>query len=344
MEAAGRELAMKLATTAEVEELLQAYIDSAALGAALELGLFWLLAERPQTSVEVAQGLEIPLGRCRYWLELLTRLGLLEREDDQYFISTAARTAILDGYSQESWAHWALEWRERFPVVRDLALHIHEPGSVWEVQGLGTPRWFEQITKDPQRAHRFTRLLYEVHLDLADELAATLDVTGVRRLMDLGGGSGVMSLALLDKYPGLTSLVIDIPNVCIPGREIAAERGMADRITYLAADFVRDELPGGFDMVLNCDVGAYSEAMLLKLRAALNADGRLVVVDQFAPAQGVAPASRHYLHWAFLGSLANPGFSYLTAANIRDRLTQAGFVHISECTLSSGWHLIEVRT
>jgi hypothetical protein len=153
-----------------------------------------------------------------------------------------------------------------------------------------------------------------------------------------------MSLALLRRYSELTCVVIDIENVCAAGREIAAERGMAGRITYRVADFVRDELPGGFDMVLNCDVGAYSEAMLHKLRAALNSGGRLIIVDQFAPEKGVAPASRPYPHWAFLASLENPDFSYVTAAEIHHRLTQTGFQLTSQYTLSQGWIVIEAKT
>ncbi len=57
---------MKLTTSADVRDLMQAYVDSAALGTALELGLFWRLAEQPQTADGVAQELDIPIKRCRY--------------------------------------------------------------------------------------------------------------------------------------------------------------------------------------------------------------------------------------------------------------------------------------
>lgn len=90
----------------------------------------------------MAQALDVPPNRCRYWLELLVNLGLLERDNKIYAPSATARTAILDTYSQESWTYLAREERQRFPIVRDLALHIHEPGSVWVAQGLTPPNWF----------------------------------------------------------------------------------------------------------------------------------------------------------------------------------------------------------
>jgi predicted O-methyltransferase YrrM len=308
----------------------------------MELGLFWLLAERPRDAASVAQATGVLINRCRYWLQLLSSVGLVEKVPAGYAPSPTARTAILEAYSQETWAFLAREARERFPAVRNLALHIREPGSAWAAQGLTPPDYFANMIASPERARQFTRMLYEYHQSLADELSRTLDMTGVQRLMDLGGGSGVMSLALLRRNPGLTSIVVDIENVCVAGREIAAEHGVtAERITYHSADFLREELPGKCDMVLDCDVGAYSEEMLRKIWAALNPGGRLVIVDQFAPAKDVAHASR--LLWAFLGSLENPDATPTTAREVQTQLTQAGFQLVSETTLCDGWVMIEAR-
>jgi SAM-dependent methyltransferase len=328
---------MNPTTTEDVFDLMESYITSAALNSALELGLFWLLASQPLDAPSVARSLDIPVGRCRYWLQLLVTMGLLDREPEGYTPSPTARAAILDACSQDTWALLAQDARDRFPAVLDLALHIHEPGSVWAVQGLATPDYFAQMVESPERARRFTRMLYELHLPLAEALAEFLDVTVVDRLMDLGGGSGVMSLALLRRYPNMTAVVVDMANVCAAGREIMrelaldlAESPVEERISYHAADFVCDELPSGFDMVLECDVGDYSEALLHKIRVALNPGGRLVIVDHFAPAPGVAPATPPYPHWAFLGSLDTPDSRRPTAAEIKTRLAQVGFQLLSE--------------
>ncbi|MHA2497917.1 MAG: methyltransferase, partial [Candidatus Hodarchaeales archaeon] len=71
--------------------------------------------------------------------------------------------------------------------------HISHPASVWAGQGIEPPNWFAQIESEAQRAERFTRALYDFHQALAEKLAKTLDMTDVQRLLDLGGGSGVMS-------------------------------------------------------------------------------------------------------------------------------------------------------
>ena len=329
---------MKLSTTDDVFNCLSAYIDSAALGTAIETGLFWLLAKEPLDAPGVAQALNIPVKRCHYWLQLLHSMGLVEQVSAGYAPSSLARTAILDTYSQESWAFLAQEERERCPSVCELALHIQEPGSLSTAQGRTTLSYVEKMSKDPERARRFTRMLYELHQRMADRLVGLLDITGVHRLMDVGGGSGVVSLALLRRHPHLTSTVVDIENVCIAGREIAMEHSVADRITYHAADFVHDALPGGLDIVLHCDVGVYGEALCRKLWAALNQGGRLVIVDHFAPAENVVSPAR--LHWTFQDSLAAPDVSVMTAAQLQTQLTQAGFHLLPESSVLSGGRLV----
>jgi predicted O-methyltransferase YrrM len=328
-------------TTDDVLELMESYIASAALGAAMELGLFWLLAEQPRDAAGVAKALAIPERRCGYWLELLSSTGLLIRDGNAYAPSPTARTAILEAYSQEAWALLAQEARERFPTFCDLALCIRELRAAGAPQELTLEDYVARMEEEPERARRFTRMLYELHQPLADELANTLDMTGVERLMDLGGGSGVVSLALLRRHPQLTATVVDMGNVCKAGREIAMENSMEERLTYHAADFLQDELPSGFDMVLECDVGVYGEGLFRKLREALNPRGRVVIVDRFAPAEGVAPPAR--LNWAFRDSLDDPDFTMPWVARTQDLLAQTGFQLLSKYTLSSGWTVIEAR-
>ena len=324
---------MKPVTTDDVLDIMDASFTSAALNTALELGLFWLLESRSLDAKSVALELGIPPLRCYYWLQLLSSTGLIEESSHEYKSSSKARTTILEAYSQDSWALLAEEARGRLPGLCDLPIRIRESGSVRNALGLSRPTYVDQMLEEPERARRFTRMLYELHQPLADELAGFLDLSGVKRLMDLGGGSGVISIELVRRNPKLTAVVVDIPDVCAAGHEIAAENALEDRVIYHPADFLHDDLPLGFDMVLECDVDVYSETLFRKVKTALNPGGRFVIVDQIAPAEGVAPPSR--LHWAFEGSMMSPEFMFPTKAQILEQLKNAGFQLLSEKTLPS---------
>jgi len=340
-------MSIKPKTTEEVFELLDASFTSAALGTAMELGLFWFLDKKPLNVKGISKELEIPVNRCRYWLQLLIKTGLIEKIPGGYAPTSKARTTILDAYGQETWAFLAREGRERFPAINDLPVNIRKPGSAWEAQGLTPPNYFTRLVESPERARSFTRMLYEIHLPMADEIAKILNMKKVTRLMDLGGGSGVVSIALLRKYSNITSVVIDIENVCKAGREIAKENSLQDRINYYEADFIHDDIPSGFDMILVCDVNVYSLEIFNKIKKALNSDGRLVIIDQFAPADNVAPRSR--VHWAFQSSMINPDSAFPTADKVKTMLEGLGFKIFSENPLpksesvrwSEDWEVLE---
>lgn len=321
-----------------VIEALQAYSSAAALNAALELGLPWLLEAEPRDHATIAASLGIPPGRCRWWLQVLMHLGVLEQAGVGFALTPAARRGILGSHHRESWAFLAREERERYPSLCDWTARLTDPSAAAGGESAG---YFEQIAADPERASAFTRMLHDLHASLAEQMAGRLDLTGCRQLLDLGGGSGVMSLALVRRFPALSALVMDIPNVCAEGRRIAAEQGLEDRVSYVEGDLLSAPLPGGCDAVLECDVGVYQAGLFAAVRAALPPGGRFLVVDLMAQSDDDFPVG--LLHWGFTGALNRPDGPRSTWARVRELLGDAGFRLEAEAELPEGYRLLEAR-
>jgi len=319
----------KISTIEDINKLLHGRPASAALEAAIETGLLWMLAEKPRPADEIVEELNLPGKRGYYWLQYLNSLGILEEGPEGYLPSPVTRSAILDSRSRENWQHLVMDQQEKDACVFGLSRLIGEPGSLWGLQGLSEPvHYVEKMKADPQRAGEFTRLLFRLHQELARQVAEVLDLSGVEHMMDIGGGSGVISMALLRKYPRLVSTVVDIENVCVAGREIAFEQGISDRLFYHPADFWKDEFPTGFDLVLKCDVAVYEPTFLRKLWHSLKPGGKLIFVDHLSPAQNLAPPTR--LEWTFLDSLRDADYSFPTQDELKLRLEEAGFVVLDE--------------
>ncbi len=330
----------RISTAEEVDTLFSATAYSAALGAAIESGLLWMLADTPLEAEEVTRALSIPLRRCGYWLQCLEAAGILDETAQGYAPSAPARAAILERFSRESWAHLAQDERERVAGVQQLAPFLATPGSIWTAQGLARPAdYVEKMRQDPARAREFTRMLFEVHQRMAAEIAAALELSGAQQVLDLGGGSGVVSMALLRRYPELRATVVDLETVCAAGREIAEEEGFGGRLTYFPADLLNGRFPGGNDLALLCDVGLYDHRLFVAAYAALKPGCRLVIADQFSPAEGRPHRTR--LEWLFLESLDNPEAALPTVEQVRERLARAGFHPLpGECAISNGRSLI----
>jgi ubiquinone/menaquinone biosynthesis C-methylase UbiE len=326
---------MKPKTTQDISWMMRGYLPAAVLGTALELGLFWHLGKTPQSAPQVANSFNIPLKRCQHLLGYLQEMGLLDKTGDSYYPSEIASEAIIEARSQDTWGLLAEEARERMPVLQDLTLHIHERGSIWETQRIILPDYVAKLGSSMDEARRFTRMLYELHQSEAEELAESLDMSGVDKLMDVGGGSGVMSLALLRRYPQLEVLVVDQTNVCVAGREIAIENDLQERISFHPANFLEDELHEDFDLIMECDVGIYNEHLFYKFWSSLNPGGRLVILDysfETEAADKMQLAGRR-----FYQSLENPNFEFETTDELKAMLANVGFKSFSkDYPISSG--------
>ncbi len=334
----------KLIDKEDLTTLLNASSYSLALGAAIETGLIQMLAEKPMDAKSIVQALDIPGKRGYYWLQILHELGILEMSSQGFILSPLILTTIVETNKLDRWKHLANDERELLAGIQNLALFLSEPGSIWKKQGLKSPNGYvEKMNHDPERAHDFTYLLLQVHQELGIALAETLDLSGIIQMMDVGGSSGVISMALVRKYPSLMSTIVDIKNVCDVGKEIIEENQLSDRITYYPADFLNEELPKGFDMVLHCDIGVFGEDLFRKLSTmSLKPGGLMVVVFQFPPTDTTAPSP--YLRWAFLESLVDPDFGFPTVTQIQEQLVKAGFNLLPEVhTLSDGQIIIQAK-
>ena len=84
----------------------------------------------------------------------------------------------------------------------------------------------------------------------ADGLAARLPLAGLKRVLDVGGGSGVYAMGMCRAEPGLEVVVLDLPKVVPITARYVAEAGLSDRITTKAGNFNSDDWGAGYDLVL----------------------------------------------------------------------------------------------
>jgi 2-polyprenyl-3-methyl-5-hydroxy-6-metoxy-1,4-benzoquinol methylase len=108
---------------------------------------------------------------------------------------------------------------------------------------------------------------------------------GARVLLDVGGGTGLFSIALLQKNPGLRAVVWDRPMVLAVAAEQAAAHGVADRLECRPGDMFADPVPSA-DVVLLSNVlhdwdVPECAALVRRCADALPAGGRLLVHDVF---------------------------------------------------------------
>jgi SAM-dependent methyltransferase len=128
----------------------------------------------------------------------------------------------------------------------------------------------------------------------AECLARSVDFSRRRLLLDVGGGSGVYSIAIARRHPALRAIVFDLPPVLEVARERIRGAGLEARVSTAAGDFFADPWPEGADAVLFSSVlhdwsPETCRRLLRKAADALPRGGLLVVREMFADDEGPGP-------------------------------------------------------
>ena len=135
-------------------------------------------------------------------------------------------------------------------------------------------------------ARRLTLALAGRAKNVAPHLAANARLEDAQCLLDIGGGTGIYSVACLQRYPKLKAIVWDRPEVLKVAQEFAAEYGVAERMECVPGDMFADKIPGGCDVILLSNIlhdwdVPECRALVNRCAAALPVGGRLLIHDVF---------------------------------------------------------------
>jgi SAM-dependent methyltransferase len=256
-----------------VLELASAFQRSRVLLTAHELDLFTVLAEERRSSVEVARALGTDERATDRLMDALCAMGLLEKGDGRFSNTPLSARFLVRGKPEfmaglthtvhlwETWSTLTQAVRQGSSVV---ARPVGERGEKWLRAFIAAMHW---------RGGQHAR-----------EVVAMLDLSGVSRVLDVGGGSGVYAVAFVRARPGITAVVFDLPSVIPLTNEYIAQEGMSERVKTVMGDYEVDDLGHGFDLVflsaiLHSNSPGENRELLRKCTAGLNPGGQVVVQD-----------------------------------------------------------------
>ena len=306
----------------EMLELLARGLLTQAVVVAARLGIADLVADGPRSAAELAEETGTRPDALARLLRALVALGVLARADDGRLSATPLSRALEDGPgSIRALAAFvgAVTWRPWGALGHSVA--SGEPAFRHEYgEGL-----FEHLGHQPEAARIFQAWMTEQSRLQADALLGVIDLTGVERLVDVGGGRGTLLAALLEANPGLRGALYDLPEVASTAEALAAP-GIADRAEAVGGDFF-ESVPGGADRyILKLVIHDWDDERAIRIldsvRRAIPSRGRLLLVEH------LLPEGDGYDHavWLDLNMLVmTDGGRERTVAEYRDLLARAGF-------------------
>lgn len=291
--------------------ILRAHQEAQLLFAALRLDVFSHL-DQPAAAEAVAKELRVETERIGPLLLALSSCGFVAKQGEFYvnapetreFLSRAGRLFLGD----------ILLFREKMTSLADLEERVRSaapkrgaPCDFAELAKLAVPEMYAT-----GRVEAFLKKMDALYPERNRPL----------RLLDLGGGAGIMAIEFAKRFPRGSAVVFETPLVAPLAEETIRRSGADGRVGVRSGDFNIDPLGGPFDLVVASGILNFVEGplprFLARVAASLAEGGHLLVVGAYAENEREAPPNA--LAWlpAFLGGAPLPPSRKEIAAAARE--------------------------
>ncbi len=252
---------------------------------AYELGVFSGLAGRRKTSRQLAQTIGADARATDRLLNALCALGLVRKSGDRFANSEIASELLVAGrpHFLAGLAHSANQWQSWHTLTeavrRGSAVVRRKDGSGWK-----------------KRLPGFIAAMHERALPQAPKMVKLLDMSFVRRCLDIGAGSAAYAMAMVRSGKDIRAVAFDLPEVLALTRGYVRRAGLLERIDFVAGDFHRDDWGKDYDLVLlsaivHMNGPEENRRLIARAAASLNPGGQLVIQDFIMAPDRTRPAA-----------------------------------------------------
>ena len=299
-----------------------AVYPSYAMLAGMQLDVFTILKDDPMEAKTIADALNVLEDKLTPLLYSLVAAGLLVVDNNSFSNTSEANKFLVRGrpdYIGELSGFYNMLWHATLNTAESI--RTGKPQAKLDYHNLPE----EELLK-------FFRSQVHSSLRGGKEIANKLDFSGFERLLDAGGGTGGVSIAICNKYPLIKSTVVDLPKVVQLAERFIEEAGMSGRISVSATDLCLNSPEGKYDVailraVLQTLSKEQAQASLECISQAMVPGGWIFIFGSILENSCLAPPSSLAFSLASL-NVYDYGKAY-TEKEYQDMLTKAGFTDIT---------------
>jgi hypothetical protein len=265
----------------QIFKFIGGYRISQAIYVVVELGIPDLLAAGPMHCRELATKTKSDVSTLYRVLRFLAGAGLFDEVGCQEFALTrlgstlrtdvpgSACTAVrlwLSDFHWRPWSHLIYSVRTGEPAFD----HAH---------GMGV---FDYLRADPDASAIFNTAMTNNSLRSGDGIVERYDFSGVRKIVDVGGGHGFLLATILRSNPSIRGVLFDLPDVVAGADQVIAS--IKNQCEIVSGSFF-DAVPQGGDIyILRQIIHDWNDeralAILRNCRTAMTGAGRVLLIER----------------------------------------------------------------
>jgi acetylserotonin N-methyltransferase len=226
--------------------LMDGFRASKALFTAVQLGLFDRLHGRAATCAELASETSCVPHALERLLGFCASRGLLAVDAQGRFRNTRIAERFLRNDSPETLTGYILySDRILYRLWGRLEDALHEGTNRWTQEFGAKDDIFDHFFASDEEKEVFLKGMHGFGVTTSPRVVAAFDLSRFGRFVDLGGGTGHLTIEACRRYPGMRGVVFDLPKVRPVAERHVKAAGMEDRITFAGGSFFENALPEG---------------------------------------------------------------------------------------------------
>ena len=317
----------------ELYRMLIGPIKSKLLLTGIELKVFNHLTE-PKSADAVAKAIGAHPENTMLFLDGLATSDLLLKNDGLYRNTPITRTFLVEGsptFLGQMVTMQAQLWHGGLDELPRLVKEGPPPPS--PEMDMGSEEMWAQYAAAMANSERAGVAQQAVEI-----VSRLPEFTSFRKMLDLGGGPGLVGIAIVTSHPSMRGVVFDRPAIVKVAETFIKEYGMAERMEVLSGDYNQDSIGEGYDMVWASNALTFArhdmDSLMRKVYDALNSGGVLVVLHEGLTHERTQPGIMvlSMVSMALMGQdmCFDQGF-------IADSMLRVGFKSVCSRTLDTDW-------
>jgi SAM-dependent methyltransferase len=262
--------------------LISGYQVSQAVYVVAKLGIADLLRDGPQGSDMLAQATGTDARALYRVLRTLASVGVFVEDEAARFGLTPMGACLQTGVPDSLRASAISTGEGNYRAFAEVLYSVRTGKSAFEqVFGMGV---YDYRAHHPEASARFNEAMTERTRQAAPAVMAAYDFSACTRVVDVGGGQGDLLIALLQAYPHLQGVLVELPHVAAAAQPRLEAAGLARRCEVVAGSFF-DAMPSGGDVyILKSVIDSFEDDRIVRLlqhcHRAMAPQGKLLVVGQ----------------------------------------------------------------
>ncbi len=281
--------------SARMMGMVNGYLVSQALYVAATLGIADLLAGGPRAVEELALETGAQEEALYRLLRALAAAGVFHEDASRCFALTALGDCLRSD-AAEPVGRWAANiGRPYVWTASGALLHSVQTGESGFRHVHGTDPWTYRATR-PDESVIFDRAMADLSRRAAAGVVMAYPFGTFRRIVDVGGGSGMLLAAILAAHPDAQGVLFDQPHVVAAAPTVLAEAGVLDRCEVVEGSFFETVPAGGDAYVLKSVLHDWNTrdatAILRVCRATIPVGAKLLAVEHVIGPPNEQPVSK----------------------------------------------------